>query len=240
MNRLRAILAFAAFAALVVAILTIILAPARAQSFEMGTALQTFASFGPQVATRTGRESLPVAPQGIRITASHQPSSTLRAVAKKMPEGAGYYAVRACNVSTAPTVVDPGMIEQAIEARGIALVPGSLELATLKRSRSRAFGALAKSGEVASIAGAVTGGIKILSESSNMSGWVPLALTGIGLGVSLIRSLASNAQAEIDAPVDEPRLSSAARMAINPGECSPRLLALGSWRKGQSETVVIE
>ena len=185
----------------------------------------------------TVEESLPVR---LRITASRQPISVLRAITReKPPEGAGVYAVRACNVSQEAMAIDSGVVEQMLEAHGIALVPWPLAMLAIERGRSKAWGAIAKGGEISSIGGAVTSGLKI-SGSSRMSGWIPLALTGVGIGLGLAQDLAEKAKQDIVKPIDLPRLSNAGRIALAAGDCSGRLLAMGSYSRGQSATVVIE
>ena len=231
MARIAGVLAM--ILALVIVAYLMLTVPLHAQSFEMAR------SHWPLLQAREASGAMPVT---LRITASRQPVATLRAVSReKLPEGAALYAVRACNVSAAPMVVDAGLIEQALEGKGIAVSTRMLAQLTTERSRNRGlswigrFSGLLSGVDIAALGAAASGAIKI-------RGWEAAAMSG---ALAAIRLIADAGKPELDATRESitslgPLLADAGRAQLYPGECSPRLLLLGSYRAGQPATVTIE
>lgn len=188
------------------------------------------------------RESGDTSRPSIRITASRQPISVLRAITKeKPPEGAGIFSVCVCNVSLGDVTIDAGEVEQQMEARGIAITPRALTELAVKRSRNRGLSVLAKVGEVALIAapmvlGMAAGGV------IQLNSWQAASVAGFGTALNIIGE-ASKPELQSATGNIEPLgvwLSDARRIALTAGECSARMLTMGSYRPGMPQVYTMD
>lgn len=214
---------------------------ARCQSFEMGAVYWPQATALASISTEKEAGEVQ-APATFRITASRQPISVLRAIThERPPEAAGVYSVRVCNVSRGDAVIDGGEVEQRIEGRGVAIIPRALTEIAVKRARKRGVTVLAKVGEVALIAapmvlGAAAGGV------IQLNGWQSGVVAAVGTGLNIIGSAAKPELETITGDIDPLGiwLSDQRRIALKAGECSARMLTMGSYRAGMPQVLVIE
>jgi hypothetical protein len=175
----------------------------------------------------------------LTVAVSRMPSSTLKAFSGQMPEAAALYSIRACNATSKPQELDPGQVEMAIVASGIAIVPRELARPTVERSQSRAAGLWRVLGIAApAVAGAVlgfgaSGGLKL-------NGWQAAGLSVIGSGLKLVGDADSAARAQERRQFDDagPWLSDMPAVLLEPGRCYPAVRALGSFDRERRAFIV--
>lgn len=221
----------------VCALVLLLSAAGHAQSWHVGQDPWRLTML-PQAAIGDGE----TVPPRYRITASKQTLATLRAVMReRVPEGTALYTVRVCNLAPAGIGIDPGTVEQAMERRGIAVSTRPLTQATARRTRSLGASIMARVGEVAQIAapmvlGAAAGGV------IQLSGPWAAGVAALGTGLRIVGDASRPELDAINASVGDlgEWLADAKWITLAAGQCSSRLLVLGSYRRGQAETLAIE
>lgn len=195
-------------------------------------------------ADRQGGAVPPAAPlpPSARVTASRLPLSILRAVTGHTPEGMSLYAGRVCSLSADAQMIDAGTIEQAIEARGIAVSTRPLAQIAVQRSRSKALSVLARFGEAASWVAPVVLGLAASGNIHLTNGWIA-TVGGAGSALKMLSERTAPERAGVTASIGDLGLwlSDMPTLALAKGQCSPRFLFAGSYdQKVQTVTIDLE
>lgn len=164
------------------------------------------------------------------VSLSRQPSSVLRAVAGGIPEAAAIYSVRACSRATESTKVDPGQLEVAIVGAGVAVTPRPLAQLAVQRSRSRTLSVLARVGEAAAFAAPVVMGFAATG-AVPLKAWQAAGISGLGAALRIAADASQDERGHVREPVSAVGawLSEMPTMVLEPGQCTPAMLLMGSF-----------